>query len=353
MSSSVSSVHNLKQRVRAPELSREAKMSRILRQAGDIPVIDLGPFRRGEAGAKAETAQAIRGALETIGFFGIADHGLDDAAIDRALAAGREFFARPLDEKLGVKINSAHRGYMPMNDQHRAEAKRPNFSESFLVGPALAANDPGLLAGKPMHGPNQWPARAESLRGALDAYYAEATKLGFRLVELFEAALDLPEGRFRDCFGTRHMGFIRALHYPPAPAQRPDDLYGAAPHSDFGFLTVVTQDAVGGLQVRRRDGVWIDAPRMPGTAVVNVGDMLMRWTNDRFVSTPHRVMNPVGRDRYSLAFFFDPAFDTVVECLPTCKSAANPARYPRTTWGDYLTARFDANHAYRKAASAG
>lgn len=323
----------------------------ILRQAGDIPVIDLGPFRRGERGAKAETARAIAGALESIGFFGIANHGLDDAAIDRALAAGREFFALPVEEKLGVKISSAHRGYMPMGDQHRAEAKRPNLSESFLVGPALAADDPGVLAGKPMHGPNQWPPRPASLRPALDAYYAEAEKLGFRLVELFEAALDLPEGRFRDCFG-RHMGFIRALRYPAAPEIRPDDLYGAAPHTDFGFLTVVTQDDAGGLQVRRRDGAWIDAPRLPGTAVVNVGDMLMRWTNDRFVSTPHRVLNPAGRERYSLAFFFDPEFDTVVECLPTCRGPGNPARYPSTTWGEYLTSRFDANHAYRKAAAA-
>jgi len=325
--------------------------SSVVRQAGDIPVIDLAPFRAGEAGAKAETARAICRALETIGFFGIVNHGLDDAAIDRGLAAGREFFALPMEEKLGVKIGAAHRGYMPMGDQHRAEAKRANLSESFLIGSDLSPNDPDVLAEKPLHGPNQWPARPKSLKPALDAYYAEAAKLGFRLVELFEAALDLPEGRFRQCF-RNPMAFIRALHYPPAPEPRPADLYGAAPHSDFGFLTIVTQDDAGGLQVQRRDGAWIDAPRLPGTAVVNVGDMLMRWTNDRFVSTQHRVLNPKGRHRYSMAFFFDPDFDTVVECLPTCHSAANPPRYPRATWGEYITARFNANHAYRKAASA-
>jgi len=325
--------------------------SSIVRQAGDIPLIDLAPFRRGVLGAKAETARAIARALESIGFFAICNHGLDDAAVDRALAAGRQFFALPLAEKLAVKISPAHRGYMPMSDQHRAEAGRPNLSESFLVGSALAPDDPDVRAGKPMHGPNQWPPRPAALRPTLDAYYEEATQLGYRLVELFEAALELPEGYFRASFG-RHMGFIRALHYPEAPQPRPADLFGAAPHSDFGFLTIVTQDDAGGLQVRRRDGVWIDAPRLPGAAVVNVGDMLMRWTNDRFVSTPHRVLNPVGRERYSLAFFFDPAFDTVVECLPTCQGPGNPARYPRTTWGDYLTQRFDANHAYRKAASA-
>src|SRR6185369_116683 len=319
--------------------------------AGDIPVIDLGPVLANEPGSKAATAGAIRDALESIGFFGIANHRLEDAAIDRALDASRAFFTLPIEEKLRVKINAAHRGYMPMGDQHRTEARRPNLSESFLVGPDLAADDPDVLAGKPMHAPNQWPGAPASLRPALEAYYAEATTLGLRLVDLFEAALELPQGRFRQCFG-RHMGFIRALHYPPAPDPRPDDLYGAAPHSDFGFLTIVTQDDAGGLQVRRRDGAWIDAPRMPGTAVVNVGDMLMRWTNDRFVSTQHRVLNPAGRERYSLAFFFDPEFETQVECLPTCQGPGNPPRYPRTTWGEYVTARFDANHAYRKAGKA-
>jgi len=326
-------------------------MDAIIRQAGDIPIIDLAAFREGRAGAKAATAQAMRAALEAIGFFAVVNHGLDDTAVDRALAATRQFFALPDAEKLRVKISAAHRGYMPMGDQHRVEAKRPNLSESFLIGSHLAPDDPDVVMGKPLHGPNQWPARPDSLRPALDAYYAEATKLGLLLVELFEAALELPERRFRDCF-KRPMGFIRALHYPPAPEPRPDDLYGAAPHSDFGFLTIVTQDDAGGLQAQRRDGRWIDAPRMSGVAVVNVGDMLMRWTNDRFVSTQHRVLNPKGRDRYSLAFFFDPDFDTAVECLPTCQGPGNPPRYPRTTWGDYLIERFDANHAYRKAAAA-
>ncbi len=321
----------------------------IIRQAGDIPLIDLGPFRAGAAGAKAETAAAIRQALESIGFFAITNHGLDDAAIARALAATREFFALPMDEKLRIKISAAHRGYMPLADQHRAEASRPNLSESFLFGPDLAADDPDVVAGKPLHGPNQWPARPADLRPALEAYFADVSKLGFGLLELFEAALDLPEGRFRDCFKAP-MAFIRALHYPPLPETAAADQFGAAPHTDFGFLTVVTQDEVGGLQVRRRDGAWIDAPRLAGSAVVNVADMLMRWTNDRFVSTPHRVLNPRGRDRYSMAFFFDPDFDTQVECLPTCQGPDNPPRYAPATWGEYITRRFDANHAYRKAA---
>ncbi|MGE0735658.1 MAG: isopenicillin N synthase family dioxygenase [Alphaproteobacteria bacterium] len=321
----------------------------ILRQESEIPLVNLGPFRAGEAGAKAATAQAIGRALETIGFFGLVNHGLPDSAVDRALAAAREFFALPIADKLHVKINTSHRGYMPMADQHRAEAKRPNLSESFLVGPELTADDPDVIAGKPMHGLNQWPLAPASLRPALDAYFADASRLGFQLLELFEASLELPDGFFRRCF-QKPMPFIRALHYPPAPDPRPEDLFGSAPHTDFGFLTIVTQDDAGGLQVGRRDGAWVDAPRMPGSCVVNIGDMLMRWTNDRFVSTPHRVLNPKARERYSLAFFFDPDFDTVVECLPSCQGPGNPARYAPTTWGYYITERFNANHAYRKEA---
>lgn len=322
----------------------------LIMRGGDIPVIDLGPALADVPGAKAATAAAIRSALESIGFFAIGNHGLDDAAVDAAIAAAQGFFALPEAEKLRVRISAAHRGYMPMRDQHRAEARQANLSESFLVGPDLAANDPDVIAGKPLHGPNQWPPLPHDLRPALDAYFAEASRLGFRLLELFELALDLPPGRFSDCF-KHPMAFIRALHYPPLPAGVAPDQFGAAPHSDFGFLTIVTQDDAGGLQVQRRDGAWVDAPRMPGTAVVNVGDMLMRWTNDRFRSTLHRVINPKGRDRYSLAFFFDPDFETVVECLPSCTGPGNPPRYPRATWGDYITARFDANHAYRKAAA--
>ncbi|MCW5770699.1 MAG: isopenicillin N synthase family oxygenase [Rhodospirillaceae bacterium] len=326
-------------------------MGTVVLAGGDIPLIDLGPALANAAGAKAATAKAMRDALEAIGFFAIANHGLDDAAVDRALAATRSFFGLSADEKSKVRISGAHRGYMPMRDQHRAEATQANLSESFLVGPDLAPDDPDVLAHKPLHGPNQWPARPDALRPALDAYFAEASRLGFRLLELFEIALDLPAGRFSECF-THPMAFIRALHYPPAPVPAQADLFGAAPHSDFGFLTIVTQDDAGGLQAQRRDGTWVDAPRLPGAAVVNVGDMLMRWTNDRFRSTLHRVINPKGRDRYSLAFFFDPDFETVVECLPSCTGPGNPPRYPRAVWGDYITERFDANHAYRKAAVA-
>jgi isopenicillin N synthase-like dioxygenase len=320
-------------------------------QSDGIPIIDVGPFIAGRAGVRQAVAREICAALEDIGFFGIANHGMAPDIVERAFEQSRRFFALPLADKLAVKINSAHRGYMPMSDQHRVEAKQPNLSESFLVGLDLGADDPDTAAGKPLHGPNQWLARPAEFRPAMEAYHRSMTELGFRMLELFEAALDVEPGFFRNSY-RKPMAFIRALHYPPAPADLPPDQFGAAPHSDFGFMTILAQDAVGGLQVRTRAGAWIDVPNLPGVFIVNVGDMLMRWTNDRFVSTVHRVINAKGKDRYSLPFFFDPDFDTEVRCIASCQGPGNPPRYEPTTWGHFVTARFDANHAYRRAQEA-
>lgn len=318
---------------------------------GGVPIIDIGPVIAGTPNAQPTVARQICAALEEIGFFGIANHGLPNGIVERTFEASHSFFALPLETKLKVKINSAHRGYMPMSDQHRAEAKRPNLSESFLIGLDLGPDDPDTAAGKPLHGPNQWLAEPAGFRTVMEAYHRAMTDLGFKMLELFETALEVESGFFRRCY-QKPMAFVRALHYPPAPADLPPDQFGAAPHSDFGFMTILAQDSVGGLQVRTRAGEWLDVPNLPGVFIVNVGDMLMRWTNDRFVSTVHRVINAAGSDRYSLPFFFDPDFDTEVRCIPTCEGPGNPPRYEPTTWGAFVTERFDANHAYRRAQEA-
>ena len=226
-----------------------------------IPIIDIGPAIANAPGARQAVAREICAALEEIGFFGIANHGTPEAVVERAFEESRRFFARPIADKLSVKINSAHRGYMPMSDQHRAEAKRPNLSESFLVGLDLGPDDPDTAAGKPLHGPNQWLAQPAGFRPAMEAYHRSMTELGFRMLELFETALEVEPGFFRNSY-RKPMAFIRALHYPPAPDDLPPDQFGAAPHSDFGFMTILAQDEVGGLQVRTRAGDWIDVPAL-------------------------------------------------------------------------------------------
>ena len=160
-------------------------------------------------------------------------------------------------------------------------------------------------------------------------------------------ALDLPESALDRHF-ERPTTFLRLLHYPPQPPDMPDNQFGAAPHTDYGIITLLAQDASGGLEVRRRDGEWIAAPPLPGSFVLNVADMLARWTNDRCVSTPHRVVNRSGVDRYSLPFFFHTDMETVIECLPSCTGPGNPPRYKPLRYGDYLLDRLNRNYDYRK-----
>jgi len=131
-----------------------------------------------------------------------------------------------------------------------------------------------------------------------------------------------------------------------------DDAFGSAPHTDYGFVTVLCQDSQGGLEVRRSDGTWLAAPPIPGTWVVNVADMLSRWTNGRWQSTPHRVKNLSGGDRYSCPYFFDMSMDSTVEVLPTCQGPGRPAKWPSVRYGDYLLERLDKNYAYRQPVSA-
>lgn len=317
--------------------------------ASQIPIVDLRDYLAGAEAGRIAAAADICAALEGIGFFGIANHGVPAHVVQAAFAASQRFFGQPMADKLAVRINMGHRGYMPMADQHRADAVRPNLSESFLIGPDLAEDDPAVVEGRPLHGVNPWPDGQDGFRDALAGYRDAMSTLGLRLLPLFESALDLPDGFFAARY-RNPMGFVRSLHYPPLSDSADPKQFGAAPHSDFGFITILAQDDVGGLQVQTREGDWIDAPNRPGVFLVNIGDMLMRWTNDRFRSTMHRVINAPGRDRYSLPFFFDPDFETEVACLESCTGPGNPPRYDPLVWGDYLTASFNANHAYRKRA---
>ena len=231
-----------------------------------------------------------------------------------------------------------------------AKVTRPNMSESLMLMHELPPDDPGLLAGLPMQGPNQWPGWLPGFKPAMTAYVSEVDALGRYIVRLIAMSLGL-EAHALDHHFERPTTFLRALHYPPQPPVE-DDQMGSAPHTDYGIITLLAQDDSGGLQVRPRGGDWIEAPPIPDTYVLNVGDMLARWTNDRFVSTPHRVINRSGGDRYSLPYFLDPAMDALIECLPTCTDAQHPPRYEPVTYGEYLLERLDKNYAYRKQAHA-
>jgi len=230
---------------------------------------------------------------------------------------------------------------------------RPNLSESLMIMHDVAPDDPRL--GEPLQGPNQWPDWLPEFRLAIDAYRCAVERVSRDIVRLIAVALDLPAISL-DGYFQRPTSFLRLLHYPPHPVDASDDQFGSAPHTDYGIITLLAQDNSGGMQVRRRDasgdGGWIDAAPLPGTFVLNVADMLARWTNDRFVSTPHRVVNRSGGDRYSLPFFFDTDMDATIECLPTCTGPGNKPRYQPVRYGDYLMDRLNRNYDYRKGEAA-
>lgn len=312
-----------------------------------VPIVDFAPFLAGSASGRDAVAAAIRQAAESVGFLYLSGHGVDPAVIDAAFAASRRFFELPLEDRLKVKVNSAHRGFIQMSNATVPGGTKPSMNESFLAGLDLGSLDTDVIAKTPLHGPNQWPEGLGGFREAIEAYQEAMWHLGHQVLRAFALALEIDEEFFVPYF-VKPMPFVRLLHYPSQPLHRADDEFGISPHTDYGFVTFLAQDEVGGLQVKRRDGGWIDVTTIPDTFVVNIGDMLMRWTNDRWISNQHRVINTTGRDRFSLPYFFDPTYHVQVECISTCQGPGHPAKYDPITWGEYLKQKFDATYAYRK-----
>ncbi|WP_108661111.1 isopenicillin N synthase family dioxygenase [Acuticoccus kandeliae] len=316
----------------------------------EIPIIDVAAMLAGEEAAEARVADQILAACTSTGFFYLAGHGVDQAMIDDAFEANRRFHAKPVAEKLAVKQNRWHRGYQPfasstLKSSARFEAARhPNQLESFFVRHELSPNHPDYER-KALQGPNQWPDDPWFIE-TVRRYDTATRNLGLSLLPAFSRAVGEDRGFFTRLFDPPASA-LRLIHYTPAPAVRPEDLYGIHPHTDYGFLTILAQDDVGGLQVQRVDGTWIDAPYIRGTFILNIGDILARWTNDRFNSTPHRVVNKSHeKDRYSIGMFFDPNLDTMIETLPQFADL-QPGKYPPIRYGDYFTMRLDANYPDR------
>lgn len=312
-----------------------------------IPVIDVGALLADDDEAARRVAAEIRAASVEVGFFYVCGHGVPADLVRATLMAAKYFFALPEAKKREVLVNGAHRGYLPFAQTTQPGRKRADLKESFNFAFPFAADDAEVRAGRSLIGLNRWPAGEGVWRDVVESYYRETFELGQRILEGFALALELPRRFFRERY-RRPLVRARLLHYPPQPAQADDEQFGAAEHTDYGTITILWQDDVGGLQVKNRAGQWIDAPPIDGTFVINIGDMLARWSNDLFVSTPHRVVNASGRERYSIPVFYDPDYDTVVECLPHCASPGDPPKYPPIVAGDYITARYDGSYAYRQ-----
>ncbi len=314
-----------------------------------IPIVDLSPLIDGRAGGLAHVAETIGRACRTRGFFYLINHGVPQRLVAEVFAASAAFFARPVDDKETLSITNGrnNRGYVAFEGENLDPGRPGDAKEAFNIGRELAPDDPDLLAGVPFHALNQWPA-TPGFRATMLDYFTAQMELCARLHQAFATDLGLAPDYFARAI-DRPLAVLRLLHYPPHPGQFDGSQYGAGPHTDYGNVTVLAQDDAGGLEVRARDGGWIDATPIPGAFVCNIGDCLMRWSNDTYVSTPHRVVNRSGRERFSVAFFCDPNADARVECLSTCTGEGRPARYPPTTGAAYLKERLDATYKYRQA----
>ncbi len=296
-------------------------------ESTEIPVVDL-------AAPLPQVAAEMLRASEAIGFFYVKNHGIGRELLDAVSAQAREFFARPAEQKLEVRVRDYHRGFIPTGEAKMYEQARVDLKESFIWGLERAPE------------PNRWPASQPAMRAVLERYFAECNALGFRLMRAFAVALDIDADYF-----VRHIdrpisrGSL--IHYPPQPPFLERDQFGVAPHTDYGCLTLLYQANVEGLEVLGKNREWLTAHPIEDSFVVNVGDLLARWTNDRFASTPHRVVNRSGRERLSIAMFVDPNDEAVVE--PVCRPG-EAARYPPVTCGAYIRQRFDAAFEYRKSA---
>lgn len=316
----------------------------------EIPVIDLGPFARGSPEVRRRVAAAVDEACRNIGFFYVVNHGVPQPLIDRAFAEAKRFFDLPAEEKARIAIENSpcHRGWFALGGENLDPARQRaagDLKEGVKIGQDLPADHPLVRAGVPLHGPNQWPEGLPGWKETWQSYYAAMCGLGLEIMHAFALGLGLDEDYF-DAWLTLPMATAGPLHYPPQTGVITEARIGAGAHTDFGCLTVLAQDASGGLQVRNSAGEWLSAPVVPGSFVVNIGDMMARWTNDLYASTLHRVINTSGRDRYSIPFFYDPNHDTPVRCLETCTGPERPPRYQPTTSLQHLLDKIEESFTY-------
>ena len=318
----------------------------------DIPLIDIAGLGRGDAAADQAVAEAICRAAREVGFFYVTNHGVPAATIERAIDAAQRFFALPETVKQRVPVDARHRGFLGLGGAKMYSGAKADLKESFVWGLELATDDPDVRPERSLMGPNQWPADLPALQGALYGYYEHVLACGRRLLGAFALGLGLPPEFFVAGF-TKPLARASVVHYPPQPPDLADDQFGVGPHTDYGFITILWQDTVGGLEVLNTARRWVPAPPVPNSFVINIGDLLARWSNDRFASTPHRVVNRSGRERYSMPVFFDPNWDTVIDPRACNLPAGEPARYAPVGAGDHIRGRFDRAFAYRGKGAAG
>jgi len=304
----------------------------------DLPLLDLAPYFAAEQGAKEALAAELRVAAEEVGFLALINHGLDWSVIEGAIAENKRFHALPMEAKLAMAVNQNQRGYikpkatMIKHSTYHDHTVMDN-NETTVFATDFAADHPGVVANKQFYGQNQWPDDLPGFRETVQDYMAAMEALGKSLLPLWALALDLPENYFAPFFKDNYT-YYRMAHYPPRDKPEANE-YALGAHADTGFMTLLPSPDVKGLEIMDKSGVWFRPTRVDGVIHVNIGQFLERWSNERFMETPHRVLVPT-EDRYTTPVFVNPDLEPVVECLPTCTSEDNPPKYAPESYWDFF-----------------
>ncbi|HTJ25435.1 MAG TPA: 2-oxoglutarate and iron-dependent oxygenase domain-containing protein [Candidatus Limnocylindria bacterium] len=303
-----------------------------------LPVISIAGLRSPDPNDRAVVAREIRAACVDKGFFYVCDHGVPKDLIAKVFEEVRRFFSLPVERKMTVDIakSSAFRGYEPMRVQTLEVDTPSDIKEAFTFDRDLPLDHPSVVARRFGYGQNQWPEDLPGWRETLETYRLVMDELATLMVRGMSLSLHLSEDALDGFSGADASGTVRLIHYPPQPKNALPDEKGCGAHTDWGAFTFLLQDDAGGLQVWDQHEGWVHAAPIPGTFVVNVGDMMARWTNDLYKSTMHRVVNVSGRDRISVPFFYNGRLDYRVSCISSCLSERETPKYPATTPSEHL-----------------
>ncbi|KAL5697542.1 hypothetical protein ACHQM5_028675 [Ranunculus cassubicifolius] len=284
------------------------------------------------------------------GFFYVVNHGISSEFMEEVFEQSKMFFELPIDEKMKLLRNEKHRGYTPVLDEHLDPKNQVNgdYKEGYYIGVEVPEGEAG--SDKPFYGPNVWPSTdiLPRWRETMEKYHGEALRVAKEVAKIIALALGLDEDFFdKPEMLVEPIAILRLLHYEGTVSDTEKGIYGAGAHSDFGFITLLATDDVWGLQIcKDKDAnpqVWEYVPPQKGEFIINLGDLLERWSNGIFRSTVHRVLG-CTQERYSIAYFVNPNHDCLVECLPTCKSETNPPKFPPVKCSTYLRQRYKDTH---------
>ncbi|MER9451606.1 2-oxoglutarate and iron-dependent oxygenase domain-containing protein [Mesorhizobium sp. M0254] len=305
-----------------------------------LPVVDIAPLLDGSN--KQRVAKEIRWALSNTGFMYVKNHGIQQDFVDSVFDVSRRFFDLPMSQKMTLHVSKsdvALRGYIEPFGENTDPGKTKDLKECFDIGPERST-----LEG-PFLGPNQWPSSLPEFQKLTNGYHQKMVDLAKILLEGIALSLDQPESYFEN-FMCDPISIQRLLHYPPQSGYIGEEIIGIGAHTDYGNLTILAQDDVGGLQVMNRDGDWVEGMPIHGTFVINIGDLIQRLTNDVYLANMHRVVNISGRERYSIPFFIDADFNAIIEPLPSCVTDSSPLRYKPVMCGEHKFERFAASYAH-------